>query len=231
MESVFKQTRNPDKVLVVDDGSTDDTYQIVYDRWIDEVKGVYWYCPVEASGNNGIGFARRSGVKAVLGYYDPDYIAFISADDAWQPNFLEVMSQAAEENPGKIIYSGFTICDEKMNPKFDIIPPNYNLDPENFRVWCYQLALKDNMNVNFSSVLIPREVFDIVQFDPNLRFGEDLDFLLRSMLHFDYFLVEQALVKIRTHPESMTNKKINEIHQNNQGIIEGFKVEMKKVKG
>lgn len=223
LKSVFKQ-KKPYDTIVVDDGSTDSTKHYAIYQMPDKTTRVFGKYE-----NMGIGYTRKVGVElALIG--NPDYIAFLSTDDVWQPNFLEEMSKAAEKNPGKIIYSGFTICNEDMIPLLDIIPPDYNLDQDNFRIWCYQLAMRDNMNVNFSSVLIPREVFSKVQFDETLRFGEDLDFLLRSMLHFDYFLVEQPLVKIRTHPGSMTNQKINEIHENNLGIIERFKVELKKTK-
>lgn len=225
LESIFRQTKKPYEIIVVDDGSTDGTpHYAIYQM---PAKRTRVFEHIE---NMGIGYARYVGVEIAL-KSNPDYLAFLSTDDVWQPNFLEVMSKAAEENPHKIIYSGFTICNEQLTPQFDIIPPNYNLDQTNFRIWCYQLALRDNMNVNFSSILIPREVFDKVMFDKNLRFGEDLHFLLFSMLYFDYFLVEKPLVIIRTHPGSMTNQKINKINENNLGIIERFKVEMKNVKG
>ncbi|ODS41641.1 MAG: hypothetical protein A7315_00905 [Candidatus Altiarchaeales archaeon WOR_SM1_79] len=224
LESVFKQTKEPHEVIVIDDGSTDNTKHCAFYQMDNKTTRIF-----SNYENKGIGQARYVGVAEAL-RGKCDYIAFLSTDDAWQPNFLEVMCAAAAQNPDKIIYSGFTICNEQLIPSQSIIPMNFNLRQEDFHVWCYQLALRDNMNVNFSSILIPREVFDKVQFDPELRFGEDLDFLLRSMLYFDYFLVEQALVKIRTHPGSMTSQKMGEIHENNKGIIERFKVEMKKAK-
>lgn len=226
VESVFKQTKKPDRILFVDDGSIDKTNKIIWDYG-----KLSYVASITIPENKGIGHARWRGSEYESRTGECDYIAFLSTDDQWQPNFLEVMSKAAEKNPHKIIYSGFTICNEQLIPQFDIIPPGYNLDQDNFRIWCYQLALRDNMNVNFSSVLIPIEIFQKINFNPKRRFGEDLEFLLFSMLHFDYFLVDQPLVKIRTHPGSMTNQKINEIHDNNLGIIKRFTLEMKKTKG
>ena len=141
--------------------------------------------------NRGIGYSRQRGVDEATG----DYIAFLSSDDVWDKDFLKIMFETAKKHRGKILYSELFEINKESNITKKISHEFYEY--EDFCIACWNSAYKNAMFVNFSTTFFPREVFEEVQFDKNLRFGEDLDFLLRSMKHFEYYLVNQPIVYYR----------------------------------
>ncbi len=94
IDSALEQTRPPEQVVVVDDGSTDDTAAIA---------GRYG-APVlvHHQPNRGIGAARNAGVALATG----DHLAFLDADDLWQPRKLELQLELLASDPGLDIVFG-----------------------------------------------------------------------------------------------------------------------------
>jgi glycosyltransferase involved in cell wall biosynthesis len=88
LESVFAQTRLPDEVIVIDDGSTDGTAEHVTKRWPQ--------VHVIRQDNLGISAARNAGIEAATGHW----IALLDSDDRWYPEKLERQCQALQARPG-----------------------------------------------------------------------------------------------------------------------------------
>ena len=167
LHSVINQTIKPYEILVVNDGSTDGTQKI-----LDKYKPI---CrTVEFTKNRGIGFARHIGAEEAKG----DYVAFLSADDVYFTQFIKIMSQNL--SPEKISFSDYIQCDENLKPIGIFCAPKTENNRE-FKREAIKWALKQNLFVNFSTVVIPKKIFEKVQFDRTLRFGEDLQFLLESL--------------------------------------------------
>ena len=119
LESVFAQTYTDFEIIVVDDGSTDDSTRIA-EEYIREVKGyrlevkgeenskadtnAYNLSPINykliRQANAGVSAARNNGVAQASG----DYIAFLDADDWWEPTYLERMAQLIEDYPEAGLY-------------------------------------------------------------------------------------------------------------------------------
>jgi len=205
IQSVINQTRKPDEIIVVDDGSNPPFGFALPDAKKIPIK------LIRNKKNMGIGFSRKKGVEEAIG----DYIAFLSSDDIWDKDFLKIMFETAKQHRGKILYSKFF----KIDGESKIIEENSSLsyEYEDFCIACWNSAYKDSMFVNFSTTFIPKEVFEKVQFDENLRFGEDLDFLLRSMKHFEYYLINQPIVHYRI-VDNLTSKIFDKIPKNNEKI-------------
>lgn len=192
--SVLHQTLGPYELLVVNDGSTDKTGQIA-EKYTQNVI---------SQENGGIGSARACGSKFAKG----DYVAYLSADDAYNPYFLELMTRQ-HKNPDTIMFSNYWRCDEKLQPQKAFIAPQQNM-----RTRIIEYALTQNMFVNFSTVIIPKQVFKTVQFDEGLRYGEDLVFLLETVkAGFTWQNVSLPLVYYRVHPEAGTFKGWNPSHR------------------
>lgn len=205
IRSALEQTHKNTEVIVVDNVSTDETANIckIFGEKIKYFKN---------EKNGGIGYNRDRGVKLSTG----DYIAFCSQDDVLSSMFVEEMLKHAE--PGKILYCSYLIIDAAGNVTKQYEPASFDAH-DDFCVCCFESALRQTMFVNFSCVLIPKSVFGRVNFDPEIRYGEDLDFLLKSMKHFAYKCVPLPLVKYRVHAGMTTELKWNIIEKNNREIM------------
>ncbi|HPR13490.1 MAG TPA: glycosyltransferase family 2 protein [Bacteroidales bacterium] len=86
LESIIRQSRLPDEIIVMDDGSTDNTADV-----IKNFPGVKYF----HQENKGPAAARNNGVRASHG----DYISFLDSDDYWEENHLKTLTKLIESNP------------------------------------------------------------------------------------------------------------------------------------
>lgn len=191
LRSVKNQTLTPLELLVVNDGSTDRTQEIAEkhaDRCMHRVV------------NRGIGYTRHDGTEFANG----DYVAFLSADDAYHPYFLELMMREADGR--SILFSDYWRCNEHLHPTNVFMAPHFRTQHE-FRKLVIGWTLRQSMFTNFSTVIIPKCVFNQVQFDETLRYGEDGVFLLETVLaQIPWRHVSLPLVYYRVHREAGTKK-------------------------
>jgi len=195
VSSVLSQTRPPDEIVFIDDGSTDNTKYMInaykdFEIISDERIKVSVY---ENEENKGIGYTRQKGIDVA----DGDYIAFLSSDDVWHERFLERSIYAIEAinnqglNPPIIgTYTDYYRCDKNLIP-FEIFRcPEYTVNS------VIDWALRKNMFVNFSSILFPK-MLPII-FESQLRRGEDLIFLLDTLLSgFTWIRMAESLLYYR----------------------------------
>ncbi|MCK6626364.1 MAG: glycosyltransferase [Anaerolineae bacterium] len=191
IQSVQSQTYQHWEMLIVDDGSTDDTRQVI-ETYLGDRRIRYLY-----QTNRERAAARNYGLKVAQG----KYIAFLDADDLWLPDKLKTQVAYLEAHPE--IGLCFTRCwliDNQTNchgmPTINFIP-----GPDQF-----ERLLFGNFITN-SSVVMPQCVFDRVGFfDETLPvFGcEDWDMWLRIARFYPIHLIDHPLALYRLH-ESNTS--------------------------
>jgi glycosyltransferase involved in cell wall biosynthesis len=179
---------------VINDGSTDETEDVI-EKWVNENN---YIVDVIMRKNSGIGATRQFGAEHAKG----EYVAFLSSDDCYAPNFLEESLKLL--SPKIATFTNYWQCDSRLKP-FSLFSAPYGDMKEN----CIKFALEKNMFVNFSSVIIPKSVFTDVKFKTQLRHGEDLIFLLDSLNYgLTWECIRKPLVYYRIHKGQGTNLRL-----------------------
>lgn len=165
IESVINQTHKPDEIIVVDDGSDDDT-QIRLERYEDQIR--YFF-----QENQGVSVARNAGIKIS----SSKWVSFLDADDEWLPYKLEQQLQQINLVGEEVacIYSRYIIQASSFSILSDNPPRNGDLILEDL--------LKKNQ-IGMLTVIARRDVMIALGgFDDQLRSRQDWDMWLRMAIY------------------------------------------------
>jgi glycosyltransferase involved in cell wall biosynthesis len=185
VQSVLEQTYSPVEVIVVDDGSIDDTKErlLLHQGCIR-----YVYQP-----NGGVAKARNRGISEAQG----ELIAFLDADDQWLPEKLHKQWECLQVNPdARLIHTDlYRLCEPTGSRVY-----KYR-DRKRFSGYCYSEFFHGNAIVT-SSVLLARRCLDeIGGFDEEIRSAstEDMDLWIRIARYFPLSYINEPLVLYREH--------------------------------
>lgn len=215
IRSVLGQDYEKVDIIIVDDCSGDKTPDIVR-KCMEENKDNNKMISYFRNGmNKGIGYSRNYGVKKSKGHY----VMFLSHDDLMVPNTVKDFVES-HGNFGGLTFSDYFIIDSKGKdmgifkvPEFDSL--------QNLKVSALSNAYKNTMFINYSCIIAKRELFINIPFDDELRFGEDLDHMLRALLLFDTDIghIKVPLIRYRMHDKNTTTKENRNIPKNNEKIL------------
>ncbi len=182
------------EILVVDDGSTDDSVQIAAS--FDGVR-------LLRQQNGGPAAARNHALSHANG----DVLAFLDADDVWTPGSLQcrVERLVAQADVG-IVFGDFSYWTPTPGALPEDLPsqlPDSVLDAIRTG-WVYPEILLDPI-VHIIATVVRRSVIEAIGvFDTNLRTGEDYDFFIRAARHCRFSHVEKVVSRYRLHASSIT---------------------------
>lgn len=186
IESALKQSLGPPEVVVVDDGSSDDSPLVA---------GRYAGVKLIRQENRGLAAARNAGIGASGG----DYLVFLDADDRLLPGALESGVKCLDENPDcAFVYGRYTLIAEDGSPM-----PTPARERE--REGPYVDMLRSNYIGMHATVMYRRAVFDSVgRFDTSRAACEDYDLYLRITRGFPVRGHENVVAEYRQHGENMS---------------------------
>lgn len=168
--SVLSQTFADYELIIVDDGSQDDSFSIA----AKSVDG-HGNCQVIHQENAGVSIARNIGVACSQG----DFLCFLDADDWWAPSFLERMDWLIREYPEAGIYGANYYYVKNDRQRICV-----TTGETGFINYCRVYAEKLQMPLTSITVAIPRQIFVAMDgFKPSLKVGEDFDLWIRIALH------------------------------------------------
>jgi glycosyltransferase involved in cell wall biosynthesis len=197
IESVLQQTFADFEILVINDGSTDATLDIL-SKIIDPRIQIFSYANARQAASRNRGLERAKG----------DYIAFLDADDLWTMDKLELQVKALQSHPeAAFAYSWTDYIDERGNFLHSgrHITMNGNV---------YADLIVNNFVENGSNPLIRREVFDRVGvFDEALPPAEDWDMWLRIAEFYPFVAIPAAQILYRV---TATSSSLNIAKQEQQ---------------
>ncbi len=174
--SVLKQTRSPDEILIIDDGSTDGTYEKIPHQFR-ETRFI-------TQEHQGVSAARNRGIREARG----DWLAFLDSDDEWLPRKLEAQLRSLEEAPS------FKVChtNEIWIRRGRRVNPMKKHEKHGGHIFRYCLPL---CVISPSSVIVHKSVLERVGgFDESLPVCEDYDMWLRITPLYPVLYLEEALV-------------------------------------
>nr|BAP91647.1 glycosyl transferase family 2 [Phormidium sp. KS] len=188
IESVLQQTFSDFELIIVDDGSTDKTLEIVSSFKDARIK-VFSYSNAGGAVSRNRGFSHSSG----------EFIAFLDADDLWTPDKLELQLKALQDNPeAAVAYSWLDAIDEAG--KF-LREGNHRMENGNIFAKLFLIPFVESG----SNPLIRRQAFiDVGGFDESLTASQDYDLYLRLAARYNFVVVPSAQVLYRISSNSMS---------------------------
>jgi len=192
LESVLNQSYRRFEVIVVNDGSTDETGQIL--------RGYGKRIRVIAQANAGLSAARNSGLRAAKG----ELIGFLDSDDLWYPEMLSATVSYLNEKPDiDLVCGGWDFINEKGFQKSSVFKPS------RFQASVDNDFLRTNIlgcPFPIIAVIVRRKCFDCCGFfDTSLKAMEDWDLWLRLAAHeHSIGFIDTPVARYRRHGSCMT---------------------------
>lgn len=193
IESVQKQTFEDWRIVLVDDGSTDNTAEIVapYLKTLGP-KLLYIKQP-----NGGLPAARNTAIRNS----SAEFLALLDADDIWLPCRLAETLKCFENRPQVGLAYGIT---SRINQKGAILD-TWEGNRKHAEGWIAPYIYMRKVYLPCPSVTFRRECIDKVgYFDETLRATEDRDLWLRIALHYQVAMTSTVVALYRTSPDSMS---------------------------
>ena len=182
ISTVLAQTYDDFEVIVVNDGSSDETEQ-----WVSQIKNPR--IKLVSQENQGLAGARNTGIFHARG----EYIAFLDADDLWEPSKLEKQVRVLENHPEVgLVYTWVAYIDEKGESTGRVF--KHEIEGE---VW--QQLTEHNIVESGSVAMVRRSCLENVGlFDQNLgSYVEDWDMWMRIATCYPFKVVKEPLVYYR----------------------------------
>lgn len=196
IESVLKQTYRDFELILINDGSTDDSEKIAMEYYKKDSR-IKYYSQV----NQGVSVTRNNGIDIAKG----EYISFIDADDEWDRYFIEKMLQEVSGN--NVCYCGhyYVVNGKKTRAKINFYEGDilekylYNKCTPNTNSWLIKKSYLDKYNIRFS---------------PNIDWGEDMIFFSKVIMH------EKNIKCVKEYLSEYHLNEANSLSENNLDKIQ-----------
>lgn len=191
IKSVLNQTYKNWELIIVNDGSTDNSATIL-NQYLKKDNRIQ----LINKDNSGVSDTRNKGLEKAKG----EFITFLDADDVWHKENLEKKIVFFTSMNYDVVYSYCQLIDEESKPINKILKGENNLQIADF------LSLKANYNTAPSGIVFKKEVlYKIDGFDVNLSNNADQDILIQSLANgFKIGVIPEVLWDYRIHEENMS---------------------------
>ncbi len=208
LESLKKQTFKSIEVIVVNDGSTDNTRNVV----INELTGAGFDWKLIDQENNGVSVARNVGIEAANG----EYVHLLDGDDYVDNTFAEKMYQKAKSNNCDMVFCKFdqTLPEEKLLHSYDKFFRSRILKKLTIKPYkghfVLKQYLKSKLHVCTGNAIYRREflLYNNLKYTPDCAIGEDVEFIVKAMLTSEKIMYIPELLVFYVWRESSTTRNV-----------------------
>lgn len=211
VESVLNQTYPAFEIIVVDDGSKDNSVAELKRKFDQKINLI-------VQQNAGVSTARNAGVEAATG----DYICYLDSDDLWRNDKLEIIARCIQQNPNAgLVFHDFAKHDVRTSDapyqttNTDVFPYifSYASKAELPDTWLLsgsglvELLLRGYAFYP-SAFTIKANVHQQYRWDPGVLKSEDFNFVLKVSLKYSFVYVHENLATIRVHGDNKSDDYI-----------------------
>lgn len=190
IQSVIGQTYTHWELIVVDDGSEDDTESVVTGFAHNQIR----YTRISHTGR--LGAVRNCGIKLAKG----DYIAFVDSDDLWRPDKLAFQLSLSRQYP----QASFVFSNGNQFGDGAIIPPDW--DTLFVGKFFKAMVFENKFCIYTSSFVFKKKVFEkIGPIKEHLVIDCDVDFFFRATYLFEGIFTNERLINIRKHSHNTSS--------------------------
>jgi len=215
IQSVLEQTARDFELLIIDDGSTDNTKNVV-DSFNDRrIKYIY-------QKNSGVCIARNTGIKQAIG----NYLILLDSDDILLPSAIEDESRVLDEHPESGLIFGLV---ESMNKNGDVFSPAKAIKCREPGTWpgtkeILNLFVHRNYICPSQSMVRKSAIMDVGMFDPAFSSGsEDFELWVRIAKKYSTSHLAKPVTKYRVHDQSLSGEQQLTVQARcNRRIYAGF---------
>ena len=193
IKSVLSQTLTDFEYIIVDDGSTDDTAEVV--AAFKDSRISYFYLP---NTNGHLSKLRNFGMRKSTG----KYIALVDSDDIWGSQKLAVQIEEMEKNPTV----GFSFTDIVIFRGTEILKESLYQKSGTFTGSIFDGFAQNKFVICATTLVFQRQCLDIVGYEDEKLKSGDFDFTLALATHFQAFAVYSPLVRVRRHDQNFTRR-------------------------
>ncbi|CAI3654987.1 glycosyltransferase family 2 protein [Clostridium neonatale] len=190
IESVFNQTYKDIELVVVDDGSTDNTRKIV-EKYEDVI---YRY-----QENKGQGSARNLGIEVSKG----EYLAFLDSDDLYAPDKIEKQLKILLENNNiDVVYNDLKVVDENLK-YLNILKSEgiYERREDLLANIIYRQVIQGPI-----CMMLRRKCIEDIKWSEELIYAVDYEYVIKLALKYNFKYLEEPLYIYRRHESNLSNK-------------------------
>jgi glycosyltransferase involved in cell wall biosynthesis len=209
LDSVLSQKVPAAEIIVVDDGSPDDQAAVVAE-YGDRVVLV-------RKRNAGVAAARNDGIERAMG----DLIAFLDADDYWEPDKLERHVELYRRYPGLGLTSS-AYYSEQPGENSRCLVKAVNVPEDRVFRSVPQEAFGMAVDISTITVLVPRSIVGHERFESVLETGEDRDMWVRLLLKAPAYYISRPLATAVLEPGSLSRTNIDRQHSLRLRVIRSY---------
>lgn len=197
IDSVLVQTYTDYEIIVVDDGSTDNTREVLR-PYMDKIHYIY-------QSNKGVSAARNTGIRAAQG----NWVAFLDSDDRWHVEKLSIQMDFMERNSIKVCFTNVITEQQEGRLSLGFLVQN---TPDNEKIFNepFDLILCPSTCPKLSTMIIGKPLLVLNEcFDENMKVAEDtkLFYRLASQVKFGYVDCPLAIFNRNENRKGLDNKE------------------------